>query len=471
MANEVHTFDGFDSSADPIFNSEKLSKVLQIMYSKGVYGQISEEHKEYEMIKKMKVGEEVGRSLNFQLQFDFGPSAVGATAVDEYVFKEQDQPTLEEKAAFMKAKGVTLGISLKLLKRSAKSPKFENPLKVEVDSKAIASKRLLCGELHKDGSGVYGKIVAHDAGAANAEIEVTLAADRGGEVRAIELGDVLSIREGATGGTKGDEVATLKVTDKDRAANTIKGVISAAVNADDAAGDFVVRKADLDERANGAAPATDSDKLEAAIVAYENAETGVSVAGTEFDKLSLNLCGLETLFASDGRKVHDITMSGVTKGTEFAVGGTPISLDDLYGAFDKVKIINGSKKSKYTQLLAANETLRSMIDGQEQDRRLNSNTDKERGFAGFCYQHNDSKLEMLTTEYVRSDRVWSIPESKEACIMIGKDYAPVSLGSQKEFMAITGGSRVAGLRRYMEADMVYISKRPSLALKISDFTV
>ena len=55
--------------------------------------------------------------------------------------------------------------------------------------------------------------------------------------------------------------------------------------------------------------------------------------------------------------------------------------------------------------------------------------------------------------------------------MIGKDYAPVSLGSQKEFMAIAGGSRVAGLRRYMEADMVYISKRPSLALKISDFTV
>ncbi len=31
------------------------------MYTKGIYGQISEEHKEYEMIKKKKVGEEVGR--------------------------------------------------------------------------------------------------------------------------------------------------------------------------------------------------------------------------------------------------------------------------------------------------------------------------------------------------------------------------------------------------------------------------
>ena len=467
MANEVHTFDGFDSSADPIFNSEKLSKVLQIMYSKGVYGQISEEHKEYEMIKKMKVGEEVGRSLNFQLQFDFGPSAVGATAVDEYVFKEQDQPTLEEKAAFMKAKGVTLGISLKLLKRSAKSPKFENPLKVEVDAKAIASKRLLCGELHKDGTGVYGKIAGVDGDV------ITLEADRGGEVRAIELGDILSLR--LVDGSEVVNGGTVKVTDKDRAANSI--TVAAIGGA--AAGQYVVRKADLDERdAEAGTAATTNAKVAAAIDAYEKAETGLSSGGgagnvvdTEFDKLSLNLCGLETLFASDGRKVHDIKMSGVTKGTEFAVGGTPISLDDLYGAFDKVKIINGSKKSKYTQLLAANETLRSMIDGQEQDRRLNSNTDKERGFAGFCYQHNDSKLEMLTTEYVRSDRVWSIPESKEACIMIGKDYAPVSLGSQKEFMAIAGGSRVAGLRRYMEADMVYISKRPSLALKISDFTV
>lgn len=451
-------FDGFNSAADPVYNSERLSKVLQIMYSKGVYGQISEEHKEYEMIKKMKVGEEVGRSMNFQIQKDFGPSAIGATTSDEYTFKDFDQPTLEEKSAFFKAKSVTLGISLKLLKRSAKSPKFENPLKIEVDSKATASKRLLCGELHKDGTAIYGKVASHDVGNIDDEIEVVLEAGRGGESRAIELGDLLVVK--AVGGADAVASLELKVVDKDRAANSVDCVVLGAnVTANDLDGAFVFRKSDIDSLPAGATGIAEAIAAEA------------SPAGVDFDKLSLNLCGLETLYASDGRKVHDITMSGVTKGTEFAVGGTPISLDDLYGAFDKVKIINGSKKSKYTQLLAANETLRSMIDGQEQDRRLNSNTDKERGFAGFCYQHNDSKLEMLTTEYVRSDRVWSIPESKEACIMIGKDYAPVSLGSQKEFMAISGGSRVAGLRRYMEADMVYISKRPSLALKISDFTV
>ena len=448
-------FSGFNSSADPVFNSEKLSKVLQIMYSKGVYGQISEEHKEYEMIKKMKVGEEVGRSLNFQLQLDFGPSAVGATSVEEYTFKEFDQPTLEEKAAFMKAKGITLGISLKLLKRSAKSPKFENPLKVEVDSKSTATKRLLCGELHKDGTGIYGKVAAVDGNV------ITLADGRGGEARAIELGDKLSVRDGL-----GDEKAVISVSDKDRAANSITVDDATGVLADH----YLFRAADISDLGQGSTIGGGNLSQDAIIVAAIAAET--NPATVEFDKVSLNLCGFETLFASDGRVVHGITMSGVTKGTEFAVGGTPISLDDLYGAFDKVKIINGSKKSKYTQLLAANETLRSMIDGQEQDRRLNSNSDKERGFAGFCYQHNDSKLEMLTTEYVRSDRVWSIPESKDACIMVGKDYAPVTLGSQKEFMAIgAGGQRVAGLRRYMEADMVYISKRPSLALKISDFTV
>ena len=32
-------FDGYNSAADPVYNSERLSKVLQIMYSKGVYGQ------------------------------------------------------------------------------------------------------------------------------------------------------------------------------------------------------------------------------------------------------------------------------------------------------------------------------------------------------------------------------------------------------------------------------------------------
>lgn len=459
-------FSGYNSSADPIYNSEKLSKVLQIMYSKGVYGQISEEHKEYEMIKKMKVGEEVGRSLNFQIQKDFGPAAIGATSVDEYTFKDHDQPTLEEKAAFMKAKGVTLGISLKLLKRSAKSPKFENPLKVEVDSKATASKRLLCAELHKDGSAVYGKTASHTTGNIGDEIVITLASGRGGEARGIELGDILVSYDVAGA----DSVASLelKVTDKDRTANTITALVSGAnVGANALDGDYLFRKADL----TSIAAASKVAAIAAAADANNKAETGASVAGVEFDKLSLNLCGFETLFASDGRKVHDITMSGVTKGTNYAVGGTPISLDDLYGALDKVKIINGSKKSKYTQLLAANETLRSVIDGQEQDRRLNSASDKERGFAGFVYTHNDSKLEMLTTEFVRSDRIWSIPESQEACIMVGKDYSPVELGGQKEFMAISGGSRVAGVRRYMEADMVYISKRPSLALKISDFVV
>ena len=453
-------FTGYNGSADPVYNNgDKLSKVLQIMYSNGVYGQISEEHKEYEMIKKMKVGEEVGRSLNFQIQKDFGPSAIGATTVDEYTFKDHDQPTLEEKSAFMKAKGVTLGISLKLLKRSAKSPKFENPLKVEVDSKATASKRLLCAEIHKDGSAIYGKVASHTTGSDGDEITIVLAASRGGEARGIEIGDKLAVKTSA-GADAVTNLAHVKVVDKDRAANSINVVLSgAAVAANDLDNDYIFRLSDIDSLPSGATGL-------AAAVTAEGAPAGV-----EFDKLSLNLCGFETLFASDGRKVHDITMSGVTKGTEYAVGGTPISLDDLYGALDKVKIINGGKKSKYTQLLAANETLRSVIDGQEQDRRLNSASDKERGFAGFVYTHNDSKLEMLTTEFVRSDRIWSIPESKEACIMVGKDYAPVELGGQKEFMAISGGSRVAGLRRYMEADMVYISKRPSLALKISDFTV
>lgn len=453
-------FSGYNSSADPVYNSEKLSKVLQIMYSKGVYGQISEDHKEYEMIKKMKVGEEVGRSLNFQIQKDFGPAAIGATSVDEYTFKDHDQPTIEEKAAFMKAKGVTLGISLKLLKRSAKSPKFENPLKIEVDSKATASKRLLCAELHKDGTAIYGKTASHTTGNIGDDIVLTLASSRGGEARGIELGDILVSYDNA--GAESVASLELKVVDKDRINNTVTATVSGAnVGANALDADYLFRKADL----TSIAAASKAAALTAAIAAE------ASPAGVEFDKLSLNLCGFETLFADDGRKVHDITMSGVTKGTNYVVGGTPISLDDLYGALDKVKIINGSKKSKYTQLLAANETLRSVIDGQEQDRRLNSASDKERGFAGFVYTHNDSKLEMLTTEFVRSDRIWSIPESKEACIMVGKDYAPVELGGQKEFMAISGGSRVAGVRRYMEADMVYISKRPSLALKISDFTV
>ena len=55
-------FAGYNGNADPVYNSERLSKVLQIKYTQGVYGQLSKAHKEYEMIKKMKAGEEVGLS-------------------------------------------------------------------------------------------------------------------------------------------------------------------------------------------------------------------------------------------------------------------------------------------------------------------------------------------------------------------------------------------------------------------------
>ncbi|MHA1290936.1 MAG: hypothetical protein ACTSPB_26425 [Candidatus Thorarchaeota archaeon] len=107
-------FTGFNSQADALYNSEKLSKVLQILYSKSVMVQISEEHKEYEMITKKKSGEENGRSYNFMIQTDFGPAAVGASATGEFQFKDQAQSTLVEKAAIFKQKTATIGLSYSL---------------------------------------------------------------------------------------------------------------------------------------------------------------------------------------------------------------------------------------------------------------------------------------------------------------------------------------------------------------------
>ncbi len=179
-------FNGLNTQADPLYNSEKLSKVLQILYSKSVYVQISEEHKEYEMITKRKAGEENGRSYNFMIQTDFGPAASGATDTGEFQFKDQAQSTLVEKAAIFKQKSTTIGLSYSLMKRAAKAPTFENPLTVEVKSKATITKRLMASEFHRDGSGIVAKVASHTTGVDGADIVLTLAANRGGEERYLE---------------------------------------------------------------------------------------------------------------------------------------------------------------------------------------------------------------------------------------------------------------------------------------------
>jgi len=452
-------FTGFNSQADALYNSEKLSKVLQILYSKSVMVQISEEHKEYEMITKKKSGEENGRSYNFMIQTDFGPAAVGASATGEFQFKDQAQSTLVEKAAIFKQKTATIGLSYSLMKRAAKAPTFENPLSVEVKSKSTIQKRLMASEFHRDGSAVVAKNATHTTGADGADIVLTLAASRGGESRYIEVGDILLARKDSDG-TESVAGLSLVVVSKARAANTVTVTLSgAAVAANELDDASIFRKADTDDFVGT------SDYL-------ANITAQASPAGVAFDQVSLNLCGLETLYANDGRKVHEIVMSGVTSGTVYDAGAAAISLDDFHGALDDVKIKNGRASAKWTQLLASNETLRSVIDGQEQDRRLWSQGDNKRGFAGFGYIHDNSSLEMVTTEYVRGDRIWSIPQGEGVCEMIGKDFEDVSIGGQKEFMALnSGGARAAGMRKYLCGYLVYLSKRPSLVVSIRNFTV
>lgn len=455
-------FDGpgqnLGTQVDALYNSEKLSKVLQILYTQSTFLQISEEHKEYEMIKKKKVSDQNARSVNFMLQLNYGASAVGASGTGEFSFKDQDQSLLEEKAAIFKQKTSTIGLSYSLLKRAKTAPVFANPLKVEVEAKSTVQKRLMASELHRDGSAVIGVIASHTAAvAAKDEIEVVFTADTNGNERHCEFGDKLVVKAAADGS---DEVATLvlTVTDKVREGNKIKAIASAIVGANALDTGVVFRQADTTDFVGIA-------DFKASI------DANAAPAGEKMDQTSFNLVGFESLYANDGRSVHEIVMSGVTAGTEYDNQGALIDLDSLHGALDKVKIRNGRSAAKWTQLLAANETLRSLIDGQETDRRLTSQSDNKRGFSGFGYIHDNSTLEMGTTEYVFADRIWSMPEGEGVCEMWGKDFEEIEIGGANEFMTIENGQRKAGIRKFYCGYCTYLSRRPSLVLKISNFTV
>jgi len=431
-------------------SSVALGKFLQKVYSDGITNQISEDFRDWEMVNKLKVSDQAARSVDFLINKTYGAPAVEWKNSGSVALPSGSQSSTEEGSAGFNQLYSTVELEYDLWERAKSgAKKYLEPLAHEIQNKGIVQKRILSANFHLDGTGIMGEVVSSVASGTSRVL--TLAStdtSRGGE-RYIEFGDELKVYTANAG--VGTTTLTLVVDDKDRDANTI----------------------------------TVSDKLGASLalvaitstdILYRKSATpwdqGSYTNGTdEYNSISEAMPGLETLTAVDGRKIHNLTLDGVYKGEHYNAGAAPVDISHIQKSMDRIKTRNGSS-FKYQQVLCAPETLSAFIESNEADRRLVANTDKERGFKGFCFVHGSDQLELASSEFAGDKRMWVIPNGAagQDCLELhGKDFKEINVGGS-EFLKQNGsGSYESTVQKFMMGYMTMICKRPGAILKIHNF--
>lgn len=459
-------------------NAQNLGKFLQIAFSDGIRNQISEDYRDWEMVKRCRVGDPDGRELQFLFQTSFGPSAIQySTPGSAGSFPEEQQITSSEHTATYKEIDVTIGIEYNLWNRARKSPaKYAEPLAIEIQSKTVAAKRRLAADFYGEGTGVVGQLdaAANTPATENADGTVTFnlldtAAARGW-VGFFEYGDILELAEldGTASGaayTASGTIAYWKVISKDRKNKkvTLRALDSAL--------------ADLNVTDVTTQPGTTLDNE----VFYRygqptKADLTSNATVGDYGKATEVIPGLASLATNDGRTIHGINMSGANGATVLDAAGTALDVSQIREVMDQAKIAVGPGTYSWKQMVGAPEAHAAFIESREADRRFHSLQDNARGLKVFGYQHDNDFLEMVTSEYCPVYDMYMQPEGKGGNKVLeyhGTDYEPVKVGNMPEFHLRGNGS--GGHQRrvvtYLEALGTIICKHPAAIARLRNFTV
>lgn len=442
-----------------------LGNLLQIIFTNGVRNQISQDFRDFEMVKRAKAGTSVARELRFMIQKSFGPSAIQYRdpGTSGRSFPNAQQATVQELIAKFKEINATIELEYNLWDRARKSPeKYAEPLALEIDSKASAAKRRVAADLYGDGTGAIGTIASSSINAAgNAVVVLSASNTAAGHVGFFEFSDL--ILHYAAAGTGGAAVTVASGT----FANWI-----------------IVNKA----------RETNSVELRAVNTAgvQVNTSSWTSVAGEIFYRIGQPtipnrssiadygtatevMVGLESLVAGDGRVVHGMTMSGPTSGTRYDAGANPIDVKYVQKIMSKVKVVVGQDRYSWKMMTMAPETLDSFIESRETDRRFTTMEDGARGTKKFMYQHQNDSLECYTSEYVPMKRLYVLPETKASEKVIefhGSDFETVKAQGDSDFhlKASSSGGYVNTVVSYLSSIGVIICKHPAAIAVIENFS-
>lgn len=447
-----------------------LGNLLQIVFSNGVRNQISTDFRDFEMIKRAKVGSSVARELRFMFQSSLGPAAIQYRnpGTSGRSFPQSQQSSINEYSAKFKELNATIELEYNLWDRARKSPeKYAEPLAMEIDSKASAAKRRIAADLYADGTGVVGTLAsAAVTSPASNQLVFTLSQANAarGHAGQFEYGDILILRAADSSASALDtslatEPAFFQVVDKSREAATV-----------------TLRGLDAN-LAPVATIASITTQPTAGDVFYRYGQptipdlTSISDYGTATEVMA----GLESLVAADGRLVHGIEMSGVNASTRFDAAANPIDVKHIQRVMSQVKVAVGQDRYRWKMMSMAPESLDALIESRETDRRFVTKEDGTRGVKVFSYIHQGDELECYTTEYCLPKRVYILPEAKSSEKVLefhGSDFETVKAQGMDDFHLKPGasGGHVNNVISYLQAIGVIICKHPASVAVIENFT-
>lgn len=448
----------------------QLGNLLQIVFSNGVRNQISTDFRDWEEIRRAKVGNSVARELRFLFQSSLGPSAIQYRnpGTSGRAFPQAHQATVTEYTAKFKELNTTIELEYNLWDRARRSPeKYAEPLALEIDSKTSASKRRLAADLYGDGTGVIGTVAsAAVTSPATNQLTFTLSAASAarGHVGFFEYGDILLLQAAASGASALDtslatEPAYWEVMGKDRALNTV-----------------LLRGLDASLAVVATITAV-SVQPTAGDVFYRYGQPTIPNLGSisDYGTVSEVMAGLDSLVSGDGRTVHGITMSGATAGTRLTAGGNPFDVKHIQQVMDKAKIAVGQDRYRWKKMSMAPESHAALIESRETDRRFQTVEDNKRGVKYFAYVHGNDVLECVTSEYVPQKRIYILPEAKSGDKVLefhGSDFEAVKAegGSAFNLKPSASGGYVNTVVSYLQAIGVLICKHPAAVAVVEDFT-
>ena len=448
-----------------------LGNLLQIVFSDGVRNQISVDFRDFEMVKRAKVGNSVARELRFMFQTSLGPAAIQYRnpGVSDRAFPSAQQVSIGEKIAKFKEINATIELEYNIWDRARKSPeKYAEPLALEIDSKASASKRRIAADLYGDGTGVIVQVAsaAVTSPASNQLLFTISSSDSArGHVGFAEFGDILVLKAAdstasALNTNLTTEPAYWRVVEKDRDNNT-------------------VLLQGLDSNLSPVASMTSiSVQPTAGDVFYRYGQPSIPdltaiTSSVDYGTLTEVMAGLESLVASDGRLVHGITMSGATAGSKIDAGGNPIDVKHIQKMMDKTKVLVGQDRYRWKMLCMAPETHASLIESRETDRRFQTIEDNKRGIKFFAYVHGNDTLECYTSEYVPKSRIYCLPETKAGEKVLefhGSDFETVKAQGMSDFhLKPSSSGYLNTVVSYLQSIGVLICKHPASLGVIRNF--
>lgn len=452
--------------------SNNLGKLLQISFSEGVRSQISSDHRDWDMVKRFRVGSFPGRELRFLFQNSFGPGAIQYRSPNfSSKFPSAQRISTSEHVAVCKELDATVEIEYNLWNRlmNAKDKYAQSQMAMEIQSKANAYKRQLAKDLYGDGTGVVGTAasVVDDTTNDIATVQLQTTDTARGHIGFFEYEDLLVARTQAGVSTPPTVTGTFYAWRvKDRLRDTDKVVLEAVdssmtvlqLTASNIVNNLVFYRV---EQPTGGESALDLTAI---------------TSSTDYGTLTEVLVGLETLAAADGRLVHGIQMNGQRAASEVDCGANPIDVSWIQKVMDKTKIQTGEGVYNWKMMSMAPETHAAFIESRETDRRFISVEDNKRGVRYFAFQHRNDLLETYATEYVPKKRIYMLPETKAGAKVIeyyGTDFEPVKGAGMAPVHlkpSATGGHE-RRMSMYWESLCCLIVKHPAAIGRLRNFTV